>query len=340
MSKKELKLQNKDLDMNVIDILTLLDPSETNKYTPFLLKMLRKEMDRPKLRKLRGASKAASNVIEDYLVNFLLDFMGRENFEHVKNFHNHLENNRISEDRRDINQYDSWGDLEKEVGLATFRAQQKSLEKEVLKVLETDEWVAIRPLTLESSLAYGASTKWCTAMKNNSEYFYRYSRNGVLIYVINKKDGDKYGLFFDHNNGEFSIWNAPDRRIDSVETTIPSDMMKRLYMIAKTEKRNYDYFSETEKRRMDGKELKSVTAAPRNEDYGQILEAPRDVEMTVYRYQEDPVVDMEMADLDVEMMAEECYDEVATEEVGYDEPMTERDPWENLEQFRTQVLHR
>jgi len=47
-----------------------------------------------------------------------------------------------------------------------------------------------------------------------------------------------------------------------------------------------------------------------------------------------------MADLDVEMMAEECYDEVATEEVGYDEPMTERDPWENLEQFRTQVLHR
>jgi len=323
MSKKELKLQNKDLDMNVIDILALLDPSETNKYTPFLLKMLRKEMDRTKLRKLRGASKAASNVIEDYLVNFLLDFMGRENFEHVKNFHNHLENNRISEDRRDINQYDSWGDLEKEVGLATFRAQQKSLEKEVLKVLETDEWVAIRPLTLESSLVYGASTKWCTAMKNNSEYFYRYSRNGVLIYVINKKDGDKYGLYFDHNNGEFSIWNAPDRRIDSVETTIPSDMMKKLYMIAKTEKRNYDYFSETEKRRMDGKELKRVVeegqremeAPARNEDYGQILEAPRD-------------------GMDISLRAEECYDEVATEEVGYDEPMTERDPWENLEAGR------
>ena len=63
---------------------------------------------------------------------------------------------------------------------------QKLLEKEVQKIVEEDEWLVVRPLTVESSLTYGAGTKWCTASRHNKEYFYRYSRNGVLFYVINK----------------------------------------------------------------------------------------------------------------------------------------------------------
>jgi len=340
MSKKDLKQQNKDLEINVIDILSSLDPSETNKFTPFLIKMLRKEMDRPKLRKLRATGKIANNIIEEHMISFILDFMGRENFDTVKSFHEHLTNNRIPEDKRDINQYDTWYDLVKSVNIADLKAKQKSLEKQVIKVLETEEWLAIRPLTLESSLIYGSGAKWCTAMKNNPDYFYRYSRNGVLTYVINKKDGDKYGVYLDHNSKEFSIWDAPDRRIDSVETNIPSDMIKQIYQMSRYEERNYSYFSQEEKMR-DGSEMKKS------------LFTIEEVAQPDLRDEEAPIleqVEMLEADMydDVELVTEEgevmnvvwrgamegedrVYETIneteCDEEIGYDEPRVERDPW-------------
>lgn len=334
MSKKDLKQQNKDLEISVIDILTSLDPSETNKFTPFLLKMLRKEMDRPKLRKLRATGKIANNVIEEHIISFILDFMGRENFDTIKSFHEHLTNNRIPEDRRDINQYNNWFDLVKSVNIADLKAKQKSLEKQVIKVLETEDWLAIRPLTLESSLIYGSGTKWCTAMKNNPDYFYRYSRNGVLTYVINKKDGDKYGVYLDHNSNEFSIWDAPDRRIDSVETSIPSDMIKQIYQMSKNEEVNYSYFSQEEKMR-DGegvkKSLFTIEEAAQIRDLRDV-EAPLletdmydDVELITDEGEAMNVVwrgNMEGEDRVYEMIGQDC-----DEEVGYDEPTVERDPW-------------
>lgn len=259
MSKKELKLQNKDLEINIVDILTDIDPSETGKYTQFLIKNLRKflEVERlspRKMRVLRGNHEyvipRSENHLENIIINYLTgEIFGVDKLETLAKFNNHLENHRIPVDRRDINSYEDWSAVERENSIATIKHDQKRLEKEVIKVLETDEWLVIKPLTMESSLTYGAGTKWCTAMKNNKEYFYRYSNNGVLTYAINKNTGDKYGVFYDihNNNKEFSIWNAPDQRIDSIESTIPSIIMKEIYNLARHSDTNFSLFSKDEK---------------------------------------------------------------------------------------------
>jgi hypothetical protein len=118
-------------------------------------------------------------------------------------------------------------------------------------IFETEDVLVYNPKTTEQAIAYGMQTKWCTASRHNKEYFYRYSKNGVLCYAINKNDGDKYGLFYDMQNSELSIWDAPDRRIDSVESSIPFEIMSNTYKFMKNEKPNYTYFSDLEKEKCD-----------------------------------------------------------------------------------------
>jgi hypothetical protein len=264
MGKRNLKEQNKDLEIHVVDLINKFDPSETGKYTGFLTKILKdkiaereneKHVKKGRLRTLNidydseFKMPKGTNDLEEVLIHYLSELYSRENMETLIRFHQHVKENRIT--GKDINGYKGWDEITKEVSLATLKQTQKLLEKEVQKVIETDEWLVVKPLTMEASLTYGAGTKWCTAMRHNKDYFYRYSHNGVLCYVINKIDGDKYGLFYDMESNEFSIWNAPDKRIDSVETTIPSDLMSKLYKFMKTEKCNYDYFSESEKNKYE-----------------------------------------------------------------------------------------
>lgn len=279
MGKRDLKEQNKDLEIHVVDLISKFDPSDSGKYTKFLTKLLKDKLierrsyeKKGRLRTLNIADRGeflmprGVNDLEDVLINYITEIYGRENMETLISFHKHVKENRII--GKDINNYTDWDQLTRDVSLATLKQSQKMLEKEVQKVVETDEWLVVRPLTVESSLTYGSGTKWCTAMRNNRDYFYRYSRNGVLCYAISKVDGDKFGLYYDIESNEFSIWNAPDRRIDSIESTIPSDLMGKLYKFMKTEKRNYEYFSESEKEKcddyMDVKEVAVMEELPPN----------------------------------------------------------------------------
>jgi hypothetical protein len=266
MSKKDIKKQNKDLNIHLVDIIAKFDPSETGKYTNFLVNILNEKLEDEKKnvwskvknslreRRLRRNSllqefepPKGDNSIETTFIHYLTDVYGHENIETLFLFNEHLKNNRISEGKRDISNYANFEDLSKEVSLATIKYSRKKLEKEVLIVHESEEWLIIRPLTVESSLTYGASTKWCTASRNNRDYFYRYSKNGVLCYAINKMNGDKYGLFYDIETSDFSIWNVIDKRIDSIEANIPRDIMTSIFIYMKNEKCNFDYFSEEEK---------------------------------------------------------------------------------------------
>jgi hypothetical protein len=261
MGKRELKEQNKNLEIHVVDLIDKFNPSGTNKYTSFLTKILQNKLEEEKKRVKKGRLRTIQNVVrvferpkghddlEDVLISYLMEVYGRENIDALHSFHKHSQENRIT--GKDINSYKSWEEMQKDVALATLKQNQKLLEKEVQKVFENDEWLIVRPLTVESSLTYGAGTKWCTASRHNKEYFYRYSKNGVLCYAINKNDGDKYGLFYDMQNSELSIWDAPDRRIDSVESSIPFEIMSNTYKFMKNEKPNYTYFSDLEKEKCD-----------------------------------------------------------------------------------------
>lgn len=260
MGKRDLKQQNKNLEIHVVDLISRLDPSTTGKYTKFLTRILTDNMNNlgkgnhGVLQEISDLDNdfikpKHTNDIERLIFDYLLRFYDMDNIRALFQFHRHTEEKRIV--GKDVNSYNNWDELQKDVALATLKQNQKLLEKEVLKVFENEEWLIVRPLTVESSLTYGAGTKWCTASKQNKDYFYRYSAHGVLCYVINKNDGDKYGLYYDKNNSEFSIWNAPDKRIDSVESNIPSVIISDTYKFMKSEKCNYDYFSDFEKERSE-----------------------------------------------------------------------------------------
>ena len=272
MGKKELKEQNKDLVIHVVDVINKFDPSNSSKFTGFLIKKLKEHLDikksmlgkpsfRGRLREviLEGRNSNIKNFsepigdndLEKTIIYYLTDCYGRENLESLHMFNEHLKENRIPQGHRDINNYGSWEEIQKITSLATIKLDQKRLEKEVITVIDNEEWLVIRPLTIESSLTYGSGTKWCTASKNNHDYFYRYTKNGVLNYVINKIDGEKYGVYYDINNNEFSIWDAPDRRIDSVESTMPFEIINTIYKTSKIGEPNYNYFSESEKLKSD-----------------------------------------------------------------------------------------
>lgn len=264
MAKKEIKEQNKDLEIHVVDLISRFDPSSTNKYTKFLTKILKKHLKEREEREMTRIIKLLSrnrnrirrfeipkgkNDLERVLINYLHDVYGNENMDTLISFHNHLMENRIL--GKDINSYETWEEIHKDVTIADLKVNEKLLKKEVKIIFENMDWLFLLPLTMESSLTYGAGTRWCTASKTNKEYFYRYSNNGVLCYAISKKTGDKYGLYYDKEQSEFSIWDVIDRRIDSLQSVIPVDILSNVYQLMKYSEKNYSFFSEDEKKKSE-----------------------------------------------------------------------------------------
>ena len=60
-------------------------------------------------------------------------------------------------------------------------------DENVLVLEENDEYILLQPLTHRGSLKYGAQTKWCTAARDQAQTFARYIRNGLLVYLLDKK---------------------------------------------------------------------------------------------------------------------------------------------------------
>ena len=357
MGRKELKQMNSDLEIHVVDLITKFDPSKTGKFTQFLIKKLRDSWDEPKLRKLRKRREeegtdyetpTSENRIEQQILYYLNEVFREENLRSLHSLHNHMENNRV-EGEKDINQFKNWEDVQKADALATIKYEQKRLEKEVMKVTETEDWLVLRPLTFQSSLTYGSGTKWCTASRGNRDYFYKYSNNGVLVYAINKKDGDKYGIFYDlhGNRGEFSVWNAPDIRIDSVESSIPGDLMKTIFQHVKNTETNYHFFSKEEQERSHeyygGKSLRGVVemAVPmedirrhqyENEAYDEMLDTAIDEDVEIMT-NEDEGESLNVVWRGNMEGAERVYEYVETETVTEREEPA-RDPWIGVPQNR------
>jgi hypothetical protein len=121
-----------------------------------------------------------------------------------------------------LSKYSSFDEILSVTSIAELKSQEKELEKQIKVIYTNEEWTVIRPLTGNSSMKYGSGTKWCTASTKNPDYFFRYSKRGILLYMINKKTGLKVACFksLDEEH-EFSFWNQEDIRIDSIESGLP-----------------------------------------------------------------------------------------------------------------------
>ena len=70
---------------------------------------------------------------------------------------------------------------------------------------EDDNVIMVSPKTHRGSLKYGAGTTWCTASKSNPDTFKRYTKNGCLVYLVDKTESTKRNyqkIAFYNNSGK------------------------------------------------------------------------------------------------------------------------------------------
>ena len=235
MGIKHLIQQNPDMGFNLVKLISKLDVSKTKKLTPFLLKIFKKKMETMhedidhyygNRHKTVKNILLDANVFERQFLIFAIDQLGADNIEMLPEFINLLDKKLV--ENKDISTYNSIEDIINQISIAKTKELLKNARKEILVIYEDDEVMMFKPLTFESSLKYGSGTKWCTAMKSEPEYFYRYSRNGILIYIINKKTGRNFGSYSEKFEDRVSIFNETDIQIDSFNMDISYDNLTKL----------------------------------------------------------------------------------------------------------------
>jgi hypothetical protein len=185
------------------------------------------------------------------IIHLISNYFGYSNFKLIKEFIDLNEKKLI--ENNDLTTYKTFNELELQISLSNLKSIDNEMTKQVQKLYETDEWLVVKPLSYQASLKYGASTKWCTASKDNAEYYFRYSKQGILIYSINKKTGNKVAGFksVDENSEpETSFWNITDQRIDSMDSGLPSDVLDIFRNeFSNTKQTNWDILTDEERNR-------------------------------------------------------------------------------------------
>jgi len=220
-------LQDEKYVINFVDVCSKLDPSQTNKYVPYMLKLLEGYI---------GA------VRKDYEEKTLKDISDL-----VRDFHDLAERNQIV--NKDIYSYESFDALEKIIKEGKSKITESQIKKTETKILYDDEnYLVVRPLSVRSSRLYGATTKWCTSSDRDDfvSHFTRYAGNGVLIYFINKKTDpkkNKYAKIAFHNETDFqgkdqiTLWDPEDKQLTAGECfgILGKDVPPNVYAIIQEE---------------------------------------------------------------------------------------------------------
>jgi len=223
--------------INMIDIVELFVPEKKTKYVETLMRVMKKTKNLDEYQKEVIASyKMDYGISEEDLSDFTplqLMFMYRFidimfNSSDLKSFMKFCEyNERGLIEQSDLSRYSTFDEIMVATGIAEVKTLEKGLEKQIKVIYSDDEWIVLRPLTYIASRKYGSSTKWCTTQENNPEYFIRYAKRGILLYMINKVTGLKVACFKSLDlEPEFSFWNQVDTRIDSMESELPLFIME------------------------------------------------------------------------------------------------------------------
>lgn len=241
----ELKKQHKDLALNDLDLMKMAMPDQAVKYVEVLAKLTRSKYKETaiahdgedNLRTACLSSLAGWGIDYNYLETLetsvlwalwtrMETLLGQSNFKLFIKFANLNERGLIV--NNDVTSYKSFNEIEQAISLAEIKLIDKELEKQIIKIHEDDEWLLLKPLSLEASMKYGASTKWCTTSEGG-KYFANYSKWGILIYCLNKKTGYKFASFKNldrDRDNEFSFWNPADSKIDPLDTMeIPTEIL-------------------------------------------------------------------------------------------------------------------
>jgi hypothetical protein len=200
-----LKEQHPDLNVSIIDILSKLDPSKTNKYMEFLIK---------KFKEFYGE-------YDDWMIGLGIEMMGDDNMTALNEFEVHSKANRIT--NVDIGTYTSFNEIQIAVENAEEKVRLKKLEKQVVRLYNDDEWSVVIPLSYEASRVYGSNTKWCTTQER---YWDDYRKTYKLIYIQNKKTNEKYAVSRHwEDEKKVQAWLSNDKETSPMLLPLPIDIM-------------------------------------------------------------------------------------------------------------------
>ena len=176
-----------DTIKTVIDYLSTQDPSNANKYLDWLAKQVFGNQvsmfDSKMYSELEYYHKNLHRITPDFL-NFLesLDNIGLSYASDEK---------KILKSPKDINSFSNVDSLKFfNENLKNFKTKGEiskgfTESKKIIKLYESPHVLVVVPLTTEASCRYGATTKWCTAAREENA-FEHYNKFNVLIYVIPK----------------------------------------------------------------------------------------------------------------------------------------------------------
>jgi hypothetical protein len=202
---KELKAQNPNYLIDVISVLSKMDPTKTNKYLPFMIK-------------------CTSDWVE-WIHNELTNETFKEMFEVIQDFEDLSKRNLL--ENKDIYTYESNQDIIEAVKTAKEKITRSEVKKKETEVLfEDNRWLVVYPLSVRSSNLYGKGTKWCVSSEDNNygKYYKQYTENGSLVFVIDKKakeseyrTNDLAKVAF-HNdkkkNDGITLWDIKDKQMN------------------------------------------------------------------------------------------------------------------------------
>jgi hypothetical protein len=202
---KELKAQNPKYLIDVISVLSKMDPTKTNKYLPFMIK-------------------CTSDWVE-WIHNELTNETFKEMFEVIQDFEDLSQRNLL--ENKDIYTYESNQDIIEAVKTAKEKITRSEVKKKETEVLfEDNRWLVVYPLSVRSSNLYGKGTKWCVSSEDNNygKYYKQYTENGSLVFVIDKKvkeseyrTNDLAKVAF-HNdkkkNDGITLWDIKDKQMN------------------------------------------------------------------------------------------------------------------------------
>ena len=127
-------------------------------------------------------------------------------------------------EKKDINQYKSFEELDNALSPLYEKRKEKELEKQADKIYEDDKFLVIKPKTEEASCKYGSNTKWCVTSRGTG-HFQRYTSGAQgLYFIINKtnstnKNYSKVAVHFDTAGNPY-YWDSQDSLMTERESSV------------------------------------------------------------------------------------------------------------------------
>tara|TARA_R110001583_G_scaffold179793_1_gene336716 strand:+ start:532 stop:1527 length:996 start_codon:yes stop_codon:yes gene_type:complete len=249
MGLKKIRLDNKEYNKSILDLLRLLDPSKTGKFMTILLNELKFYTNSVPIghRDIRRLSNQIeiSNVIHEELLGVLIECVGGVDIiNDLEKFEVLCEEGLV--DITDIQEYRSLGEVSLVVIDAEEKRRNKNSSPQKEMVLIHPDYLILKPLNVFASKKYGASTKWCTSSRD-PQSFYQYSEKGILIYILSKKDKTKWAVYYDMNLKELSWWDTKDILTDGYLVDLPEQLKKDIlkYILNEPNYNSYYFDSQT-----------------------------------------------------------------------------------------------